>query len=62
MFFEDRIQHKSNDDELDKSLRNLLNMKIADLWNEAAEKELEEIEKKTMKPHHKLIVKQIKEW
>ena len=62
LFFEDRIQHKSNDDELDKSLRNLLNMKIADLWNEAAEKELEEIEKKTMKPHHKLIVKQIKEW
>ena len=62
LFFEDSIQHKSNDDELDRVLRNLLNVKIAGLWNEEAENELEDIEKKVTKPHHKMIVKQIREW
>lgn len=62
LFFEDTVIHKSNDDAIDEKLRLLLNLKIAELWDEKAENDLEVIQHRDLKPHQKMICKQIKEW
>ena len=60
--FENRKEHQSEDDEIDKRLRQLLNLRIAGVWDENAEDELRAISAKEILPHQKMICRQIKEW
>ena len=62
LFFEERKIHHSNEDETDKTLRKLLNFKIADSWNENAQKQLDEVKKMKLSPHQKVLLKQVEEW
>lgn len=62
LFFEDRMIHKSDDDSIDEMLRRLLNLKVAGLWDENAQDELQKIGSEKMQPHQKMIYKQIEEW
>lgn len=62
LFFEDRKLHKSDNDEMDDYLRQLLNRKVSGMWDERTQKEFEQINLEELKPHQKLIFKQIKEW
>ena len=62
LFFENRKEHQSEDDEIDKRLRQLLNLRIAGVWDENAEDELRAISTEEILPHQKMICRQIKEW
>ncbi|MEY8427769.1 hypothetical protein AALA00_08660 [Lachnospiraceae bacterium 46-15] len=62
LFFENRKVHQSEDDEIDKRLRRLLNLKIAGVWDKNAEDELWSINTEEILPHQKMICRQIKEW
>ena len=62
LFFEERKIHKSEDDSIDKELRRLLNIKIAQIWNEEYQKEFDALPFDTMTPHQKIIYKQIEGW
>ena len=62
LFFEDKFIHQSDDDSADRKLRKLLNLKIAGLWDDTAQKELKGLKYGQMKPHQKMIYRQIEEW
>lgn len=62
LFFEENMVHTSNNDRVDEKLRILLNLKVAGLWDEKSQKELQEIANEDILPHQKMIYKQIKEW
>ena len=62
LFFGDRKLHKSDKDDMDKQLRQWFNNKIAGVWNEKMQKEFEQIDPEGLKPHQRVIFKQIKEW
>ncbi|MCI8887915.1 MAG: hypothetical protein HFG70_07490 [Hungatella sp.] len=62
LFFEDKIIHKSDNDVVDEELRRLLNLKIAELWDEKAQRDLDKIGLGKLKPHQKMIYRQIEEW
>lgn len=62
LFFKDKSVHQSGDDSVDEKLRTLLNMKIAGLWDETAQKEFNEMVNGQMQPHQKMIYRQIEEW
>lgn len=62
LFFDERKFHDSENDSTDDALRRLLNLKIAGLWNEAAEKELQELKAQVSYAHQKMLCRQIEEW
>lgn len=62
LFFKDKSIHQSSDDSIDEKLRTLLNMKIAGLWDEAAQIEFQKMGNGHMQPHQKMIYRQIEEW
>lgn len=62
LFFKDKSVHQSSDDSVDEKLRTLLNMKIAGLWDETAQKEFKEMGNGKMQAHQKMIYRQIEEW
>jgi predicted ATP-binding protein involved in virulence len=62
LFFENRKLHVSDNDDMDNQLRQYLNSKVAGMWDEKMQEELEQINLEDLKPHQRLIFKQIKEW
>lgn len=62
LFFEDERIETSSNSEIDTILRQFLNLKLTDSWDEDCEKDFMEIEEKSLSPHQKLIYRQIKEW
>lgn len=57
----DIIDDNKNDD-IDFTLRNLLNLKISDTWTELEEKKLNLIDKSNLSNAQKLLLEQIKSW
>ena len=62
LFFENRKLHVSDNDDMDNQLRQYLKSKVAGMWDEKMQEELEQINLEDLKPHQRLIFKQIKEW
>lgn len=62
LFFDKETKSTSSNDEIDTRLRQMLNMKLIDSWNQELEKEFVELGSKQLAPHQKLIYLQIKEW
>ena len=61
LFFENRKLHVSDNDDMDNQLCQYLNSKVAGMWDEKMQEELEQINLEDLKPHQRLIFKQIKE-
>lgn len=62
LFFEEMKEHSSENDEIDEQLRKLLNLKIAGMWDETAQIELQKLKEEGTQAHQKMICKQIEEW
>lgn len=52
----------TNDDQIDRKLRVLLNNKITDEWCEMDSKMLKEIGKEELKPHQVFLIEEIERW
>lgn len=62
VFHTDEMNMYTNDDELDRKLRVLLNRKIENCWNEHDQKEMDKLAGKHLLPHQKFLVDKIREW
>lgn len=62
IFFESERKSTSSNDEVDIRLRQFLNLKLTDSWDESCEHEFQEIEFEQLAPHQKLLYRQIEEW
>lgn len=62
IFFESERKSTSSNDEMDIRLRQFLNLKLTDSWDDNCEREFKKIESELSAPHQKLLYRQIREW
>lgn len=62
MFFVEERKETSSNEEIDTRLRQFLNLKLMDSWDEALEEEFQNMQSDELAPHQKLLYRQIKEW
>lgn len=62
LFFQGRSIHVSDDSPTDEKLRQLLNLKIAGMWDNTAQEELNGIKSGQIQTHQKMLCRQIEEW
>lgn len=62
LFFENEMEFKSENDEVDELLRKFLNRKLMKLWDEETQKQYDELKEEELAPHQRYLWKQIKEW
>lgn len=62
IFHTEEIYMHSNEDELDRKLRILLNRKISESWEDRDQKIFEEMLEAKLLPHQKFLMDEIERW